>query len=75
VVEAILTAFDAIPITEPVARIHADVWAQLSARGSIIGNHDLWIAATALSYGFGVATRNERDFKRVPGLRVLAVPA
>ncbi len=73
VVEAILAAFDAIPITERVARIHADIWAQLSARGSIVGNHDLWIAATALSHGFGVATRDARDFERVPGLRVLAV--
>jgi tRNA(fMet)-specific endonuclease VapC len=73
VVEAILAAFDAIPITEPVARIHADIWAQLAARGSTIGNHDLWIAATALTHGFGVATRNASDFRRVRGLRVLAV--
>ena len=72
VVEAILAAFDAIPITEPVARIHAEIWTRLAARGSVIGNHDLWIAATALSHGFGVATRDARDFERVPGLRVLA---
>ena len=72
VVEAILAAFDAIPITEPVARIHAEIWARLAGRGSVIGNHDLWIAATALSHGFGVATRDARDFERVPGLRVLA---
>jgi len=73
VVEGILAAFDAIPITEPVARIHAEIWAQLSARSSIIGNHDLWIAATALTHGLGVATRDGREFERVPGLRVLAV--
>jgi len=72
VVETILAAFDAIPVTEPVARIHAEIWARLSARGSVIGNHDLWIAATAVSHGFGVATRNALDFERVPGLRVLA---
>jgi tRNA(fMet)-specific endonuclease VapC len=73
VVEAILAAFDAIPITEPVARIHADIWAQLSRRGSVIGNHHLWIAATALAHGFGVATGDAWDFSRVPGLRVLAL--
>lgn len=72
-VEAILAAFDAIPITEPVARIHAEIWARLSARGSLIGSHDLWIAATALSNGFGVATRDARDFQRVPGLRVVSI--
>jgi tRNA(fMet)-specific endonuclease VapC len=62
-----------VPITEPVARIHAEVWAALAARGDVIGSHDLWIAATALTHGFGVATENKRDFDRVPGLRVLAL--
>ena len=38
----------------------------------LIGAHDLWIAATALAHGMGVATANPRDFRRVPGLRVLA---
>jgi tRNA(fMet)-specific endonuclease VapC len=55
-----------------VARVHAELWAQLGARGETIGAHDLWIAATALTHGLGVATRNTADFARVPGLRVLA---
>jgi tRNA(fMet)-specific endonuclease VapC len=71
VVEQILAAFEPIPITEPVARVHAEVWAHLARRGSTVGSHDLWIGATALTYGLGVATRNGRDFKRVPGLRVV----
>jgi tRNA(fMet)-specific endonuclease VapC len=70
-VEHLLSGFDPIPVTEPVARVHAEVWAQLAARGQTIGAHDLWIAGTALAHGFGVATRNEEDFGRVPGLRVL----
>jgi predicted nucleic acid-binding protein len=37
-----------------------------------IGAHDLWIAATALAHGFGVATPDEADFRRVRGLRVVA---
>jgi len=36
-----------------------------------VGAHDLWIAATALAHGFGVATRGRSDFERVPGLRVV----
>jgi tRNA(fMet)-specific endonuclease VapC len=72
-VEHLLAQLDAVPITEPVARVHAEVWAQLAARGAVIGSHDLWIAATALAHGFGVATSNDRDFGRVPGLRVLAL--
>ncbi len=73
-VEHLLAGLQAIPITEPVARIHADIWADLAANGNVIGAHDLWIAATALAHGLGVATRNAADFGRVPGLRVV-VPA
>lgn len=71
-VEHVLAGFEPIPITEPVARVHAEVWAQLAAQGAVIGAHDLWIAATALTHGLAVATRNIRDFARVPGLRIVA---
>jgi tRNA(fMet)-specific endonuclease VapC len=72
-VEHLLAQLEAVPITEQVARVHAEIWAQLAGRGAVIGSHDLWIAATALAHGFGLATRNDRDFGRVPGLRVLAL--
>jgi tRNA(fMet)-specific endonuclease VapC len=71
-VEHILAGMQAIPITEPVARVHADIWSDLADRGQPIGAHDLWIAATALAHGLGVATRNTEHFDRVPGLRVVA---
>ncbi len=74
-VEHVLAGLQAIPITEPVARVHADTWAGLSERGEPIGAHDLWIAATALAHELGVATRNASHFDRVPGLRVVAPPA
>jgi len=70
-VEHLLGGFDPVPITEPVARVHAEVWADLAGRGDTIGAHDLWIAASALAHGLGVATRNAEDFRRVPGLRLL----
>ncbi|HUP33173.1 MAG TPA: PIN domain-containing protein [Gaiellaceae bacterium] len=71
-VEHVLAAFEPVPITENVARVHAEAWAALVRRGQMIGAHDLWIAATALAHGFGVATTDAADFERVPGLRVLA---
>ena len=74
-VEHLLAGFEPIPITEPVARVHAEVWAELSSRGELLGAHDLWIAATALAHGLGVATGNAADFRRVPGLRVLTPAA
>jgi tRNA(fMet)-specific endonuclease VapC len=52
--------------------VHAEASADLGRRGLTIGAHHLWIAATALAQGFGVATRDEADFRRVRGLRVLA---
>lgn len=47
----------------------------MSARGGLIGAHDLWIAATALTHGLSVATGNADEFRRVPGLHVIAAPA
>lgn len=71
-VEHVLAGFEPIPVTEPVARVHAEIWAELAARGVSVGAHDLWIAATAVGHGYGLATRNAAEFERVPGLRVLA---
>ena len=70
-VEHVLAGFEPIPITEPVARVHAEVWASLARSGNVPGAHDLWIAATALAHGFGVVTRNRGDFERIRGLRVI----
>ncbi len=74
-VEHVFAGLQAIPITERVARVHADIWAALSARGELVGAHDLWIAATALAYGLGVATGNASHFDRIQGLRIVAVPS
>ena len=70
-VEAVLHGYVSVPITQQIARVHARVWAELEAGGRTIGAHDLWIAATALAHGLGVATLDPGDFGRVPGLRVV----
>jgi tRNA(fMet)-specific endonuclease VapC len=70
-VEHLLAGLQAIPVSEPVARVHADIWSQLADRGEPIGAHDLWIAATAIAHGLGLATRNRAHFERVPGLRLV----
>jgi tRNA(fMet)-specific endonuclease VapC len=62
-----------LPITTAIARAHAAVWAELEKKGNLIGAHDLWIAATALSHGMEIATANAKDFERVPGLTVVPV--
>lgn len=56
--------------TTSIARAHAEIWAELENDGNLIGAHDLWIAATALSHGMDVATANARDFGGVLGFNV-----
>jgi tRNA(fMet)-specific endonuclease VapC len=73
-VDRLLAELEAIPITEDVARVHAEIWTQLVEQGQAIGSHDLWIAATAFANDLVVVTRNARDFESVPGLGVAAVP-
>jgi tRNA(fMet)-specific endonuclease VapC len=72
-VESVLARLQPIMITMQIARAHAEIWARLEAEGTLIGAHDLWIAATALAHGMPLATVNARHFERVPGLDVLAV--
>ena len=60
-----------LPFDLGVARRHAELWAELSGAGQLIGAHDLIIAATALAHDHSVLTLNMRDFDRVPGLTVI----
>ena len=55
------------------AEQHARIWAHLESRGTVIGPHDLLIAATALSSHYPLATLNEKEFIRVPGLKLADV--
>ncbi|MGH7805469.1 MAG: PIN domain-containing protein [Candidatus Binatia bacterium] len=70
-VEHLLAQIPVVAFDLLAARTHARVWAQLAARGAMVGERDLLIAATAMSRGFAVATRDARSFPRIPGLSVL----
>jgi tRNA(fMet)-specific endonuclease VapC len=70
-VEHILAGLFILPFDLLAARAHASLWAQLASSGETIGAHDLLIAATALASGCSVATRDERSFPKVPGLKLL----
>jgi tRNA(fMet)-specific endonuclease VapC len=70
--------FDRVPIIPfemTQARLFAIHFADLVARGQMIGDRDLQIAVTALSIDFDLATLNEGEFKRVSGLRLADVSA
>lgn len=70
-VEHILAAIDPLPITPTIARVHAQIWADVEAAGTPVGAHDLWIAATAVAHGLALVTANLRDFSRVRGLEII----
>jgi tRNA(fMet)-specific endonuclease VapC len=42
----------------------------LQRQGRPIGSNDLWIAAHCLDLGLTLVTNNEREFKRIPDLKV-----
>jgi tRNA(fMet)-specific endonuclease VapC len=70
VAEALMNNVKVLGIDTAVARVHAQVKADLAARGTPVGPHDLWLAATCLLHGLTLVTANLREFRRVPGLAV-----
>jgi tRNA(fMet)-specific endonuclease VapC len=69
-VEALLTQLEVLPLMAEVADAYATTRLDLQARGELIGPMDLLIAAHALSLNATLVTNNEREFRRVAGLRV-----
>jgi tRNA(fMet)-specific endonuclease VapC len=74
-VEAIISSMPALSFDAAVARVHAEIGADLARRGQSIGAHDLMIAATARFYDFALLTDNVAEFSRVQGLRVVEFEA
>lgn len=69
-VETILRGVPAIPFSEEVARVHAELRVAVESRGRKRSPHDLMIAATAVSLGWDLATTGYKGFDDIPGLRV-----
>jgi len=60
-----------VPVAELDSRAseaYGEIRAALEKEGRLIGNNDLWIGAHALALNLTLATNNEREFKRIPGL-------
>jgi tRNA(fMet)-specific endonuclease VapC len=63
-------ASEVLPITESVVNRASDIYAALHHRGEPIGDGDILIAATALEYGFVLATNNENHFSRIVDIQI-----
>ncbi|MGA9509403.1 MAG: type II toxin-antitoxin system VapC family toxin [Candidatus Sulfotelmatobacter sp.] len=60
----------AMALPESAAETYGAIRAELESKGEIIGNNDLWIAAHGLAAGLTLVTNNEKEFRRVRGLKV-----
>jgi tRNA(fMet)-specific endonuclease VapC len=70
ILEELTTVISVVPMANDVAKAYGAIRSDLAARGDLIGNNDLWIAAHAKSLGLTLVTNNEREFLRVEGLAV-----
>ena len=69
-IQELITLFPVEPVSAGAAEAYGAIRAVLGRRGQLIGANDLWIAAHARSAGLTLVTNNEREFRRVPDLKV-----
>ncbi len=68
--EEFKTFVPVLPMPENAGKTYGAIRASLESEGTPIGNNDLWIAAHAKAATLTIVTNNEREFQRVPGLKV-----
>jgi tRNA(fMet)-specific endonuclease VapC len=69
-VQKFTAGFASLAFDDRAAPEYADIRADLTARGLLIGPNDLLIAAIARANGLTLVTHNTAEFSRVPGLRL-----
>jgi tRNA(fMet)-specific endonuclease VapC len=68
--EELTQMIQVLPLLPEAANVYGSIRAELTARGELIGANDLWIAAHARLLDLTLITNNEREFRRVPRLRI-----
>lgn len=69
-VELVLSGINILPLEEPVDEHYGKIRAHLQQLGQPIGQNDLFIVAQARALGVTLVTANEREFIRVPDLKI-----
>lgn len=67
---ALLETIQVLPLPLDAGVRYGEIRTQLERAGRSMGANDLWIATHALAANLTLVTSNEREFGRVPGLRV-----
>ncbi len=70
VINQLQSLIQVAPLTESVGEHYGQIRASLQKSGLTIANNDLWIAAHARAEEWVLVTNNEREFRRVDGLKI-----
>lgn len=67
---ALMGRLPCLTLPETAAETYGRIRAELESKGEGISNNDLWIAAHAVAAELTLVTNNQREFRRVRGLKV-----
>jgi len=70
ILEGFVARMDVLALDEKAAMHAGQIRSELAKQGSPIGPYDQLIAGHARSLGVVLVTNNEREFERVPGIRL-----
>ena len=68
--EEFVSLIGVMPLPVEAGIKYGQIRSFLEFKGQIIGGNDLWIAAHAVSADLILVTNNEREFRRVPDLKI-----
>ena len=71
--QSFLNGVEVIPLDDATCRIFARERSRLRASGTLIGDMDILIGATALRHDLTLLSNNRRHFERLEGLRIISV--
>ena len=69
-IQEFLDLIEILPLPIEAGRKYGEIRAFLESKGETIGNNDLWIAAHAICADLTIVTNNNREFRRVPDLKI-----
>jgi tRNA(fMet)-specific endonuclease VapC len=69
-IDILMSRISCLPLEPAVVAPYAQLRSTLRRAGTPIGPNDCWIAAHAMAHDLTLITGNQREFSRVPGLKV-----
>lgn len=69
-VTRLVSLLPVLPMPWEAAATYGEIRAALEMQGQLIGGNDLWIAAHAKAARLILVSNNEREFKRISGLKL-----